>query len=139
MTIYLEDIFRRVIRQSSLDANKGANLVMEAGDAPLFVTYVDMVVMDIVPKLAGYLEENTEVTSESITIDVTDISSEGEMVLKEAVSLALVSGVLYYFQRGGGEQTEHNNKASYDRAIKMVATAVDYRRQNNIQVIKREL
>lgn len=136
--IDLEELFGKVIELSARDADRlnleeGVKiLVLEPRDGAIFQSLIDMVVMDITGRLANNLDDDgIEIDMPDLILNIKkdNINQEGLRIIKEALQVALTSGVLSYYQSGmpGYQIVEEANKRKYAHALNTMAAAQAYR------------
>ena len=146
----IEELFGKTIEMSAKDADRlnledGVKiLVLSPDDGAVFLSLVDLVIMDITGRLAGKLdEEGIKIEDNNIDIYIKEdsINRDGMRIVNEAVQVALTCGVLSYYQSGmpGYEILEQANNKKYMHALNTMAAAQAYRMDasNRVRITQR--
>lgn len=148
----IDELFGKVIEMSAKEADRlnledGVKiLVLSPGDGPVFLSLVDLVVMDMTGRLAGKLDDDgikIEDGNLDVYIKEDTVNMDGMRIINEAVQVALTSGVLSYYQAGmpGYEILEQANNKKYLHALNTMAAAQAYRMDspNRVRITQRTI
>ncbi len=141
ITIDLSEVYGKVITFSAKDAERmqpedpALILVMTHRDEAEFKTYVDKVVMDVMPRIAHLLDRGSianEYPVLQIELDKDTIKSSGLHIIDEALQGALTYGVLMEYQAGapGYEMAVQANSERYKHFLGALAASSQYRKQS---------
>ena len=140
--IDLSEVFGKVIRFSASDSERvlpehgDLILVMREQDSPIFLTHIDVVVMDLTGRLADVLSEDSiEIEDYDLNVNIKKdaLTGEGLKISREAIQQALSTGVLAEYQLGapGYEHVQQANRQKYMHALNTLAAAVSFRMDSN--------